>query len=73
MIDILYGLGVLIIAIISVIGQALLTVLPAPVIGALVALLLMGIIYRAGWNDAVDAAYIADITKAADTRRARRR
>lgn len=47
--------------------------LPVPLQAGVITTAICMWIYRKGWNDAVDAAYIADITKAADTRRARRR
>ncbi len=47
--------------------------LPVPLQAGVITTALLMWVYRKGWNDAVDAAYIADITKAADTRRARRR
>jgi hypothetical protein len=47
--------------------------LPPPLQAAVVSTSLLLWVYRKGWNDSVDAAYLADIQKANDTRRARRR
>lgn len=45
--------------------------LPAPVLGALAAVVVAGLIYRKGWNDAVQADYQEDLAKAEGRRRAR--
>ena len=72
MADILYALVELFARGIGLFVRQLL-LLPAPVWGGLVALLLSGLIYRQGWNNAVDAQWVNDIQRANDARRARRR
>ena len=50
-----------------------LLLLPGPVWGIIVVLLLSGLIYRWAWNNAIDAVWSSDIQRANDARRQRRR
>lgn len=47
--------------------------LPPPLQGAVLTALGGMWLYRRGWNNAVDAVWVADVTKANETRRARRK
>jgi hypothetical protein len=70
--SILYDLVALLAALTGVLISAV-AVLPPPILGALVALGLCAVIYRAGWNAAVDAVWSSDVQKAGEARRSRRR
>lgn len=72
MADILYGLAVLLAALLGVLIQAA-AVLPSPILGGLVALLIAGVVYRRGWNDAQALVRDEGIRKSVEDYQRRRR
>lgn len=72
MAEILYGIGLVIIFILSIFWHLLQT-LPPPVQGCLLAIIFSLFIYNKGWNDAVSLIHHETIDKADDDYQRRRR